>query len=104
MPLIAVGIAVVGGLSGVSASGAKPARARSTGHLYWSEPVTSRGPSGTGINTIWRANVNGSSVDKSFVTGLRIPGAVAVNSSHVYWSDEEAGTIGRARLDGTHVQ
>jgi hypothetical protein len=101
----AVGIALVGVLAVVPPSGATPARPRTANaHLYWSEPVTSRGPSGTGINNIWRAKVNGGSVDKSFVSGLQIPGAVAVSSSHVYWSDDEAGTIGRARTDGTHVQ
>jgi hypothetical protein len=29
---------------------------------------------------------------------------VAVSSRYIYWSDETAGTIGRARLDGTHVR
>ena len=29
--------------------------------------------------------------------------ALAVNSRYIYWTDETAGTIGRALLNGTHV-
>jgi virginiamycin B lyase len=96
---VAAALAVV-----VPGSDANPGPAGGFAHVYWSEPETSRGPSGTGIDSIWRASATGGSVDKNFVSGLQIPGAVAVNSSHLYWSDEESGTIGRARIDGTHVQ
>ena len=100
--VVAAGVLAGGGLAG-----ARPDRHGSSSpdtHLYWSEPETSRGPSGTGIDTIWRAGLNGSGIDRNFVSGLSIPGAVAVAGTHVYWSDDEAGTIGRATLDGTHVQ
>jgi hypothetical protein len=102
----AVALATGALLTAVGSAGARPARPRPSApatHIYWSEPETSRGPSGTGINTIWRANLGGSGVDRNFVHGLSVPGAVAVAGTHVYWSDDEAGTIGRANLDGSHV-
>jgi virginiamycin B lyase len=105
--MAAAALAVAGALVAVASAGATLARPRPSGpaaQLFWSEPATSRGPSGTGINTIWRANLSGSGINRNFVRGLSIPGAVAVAGTHVYWSDDEAGTIGRATLAGTHVQ
>jgi sugar lactone lactonase YvrE len=47
--------------------------------------------------------LNGGSVQKSFVADVAIPGAIALDSHHVYWTNTETGAIGRAALDGTHV-
>jgi virginiamycin B lyase len=99
----ALGAAISGVLMVGPMSAASSSRPRTPGHLYWSEPVSSRGPGGTGINKIWRANVNGTGVERNFVGRLQIPGAVATGASYVYWSDPEAGTIGRARTSGTHA-
>jgi hypothetical protein len=51
--------------------------------------------------TIGRANLDGTGVDDSFITGAAGPCGVAVNSSHVYWQNSGLQTIGRANLDGS---
>ena len=63
-------------------------------HLYWAN---------LSGNTIGRANVDGTGVNQSFITGATAPYGVAVDSNYVYWSNVNAGTIGRANLDGTGV-
>jgi hypothetical protein len=104
-------IAAIAAVTVVPASGAKSGsasigRANSSGaaHIYWSEPEAGKGPSGHGIDNIWRCNLNGTGVSRHFVTGLVVPGDVAVQDPYLYWLDSEASTIGRAQLDGTHVQ
>jgi hypothetical protein len=57
--------------------------------IYWSS-----------TNTIWAANLDGSS-PHAIVTGLTDPAGVAVDSSHLYWADSITGTINEASLDGT---
>jgi hypothetical protein len=65
-----------------------------TGHLYWAE---------TNDGAIGRANMDGSSPNSSFITGLNCqPSGIAVDTSHIYWADM-CGAVGRANLDGTHV-
>src|ERR671911_356892 len=59
--------------------------------VYWAN---------NGGGTIGRANLDGSGVDQSFITGAGEPVGVAVDGEHVYWT---AGTIGRANLDGSGV-
>ncbi|MHB8492317.1 MAG: NHL repeat-containing protein [Solirubrobacteraceae bacterium] len=77
--------------------------ATSSGHIYWTDPAAGRGPSGPGINAIGRADVNGTHVEKNLISVGDFPGAIAVDASHVYWTNSESGEIGRANLNGTHA-
>ena len=65
-------------------------------HIYWTNP------SG---NTIGRANLDGTSVDQSFInlSGIAGPDGVAVDGRHIYWTSERPGFVGRANLDGSGV-
>jgi virginiamycin B lyase len=71
--------------------------------VYW----TNRGhsdcfePNGS----IGRANLDGSLVDQSFITGADLPVGVAVNTTHIFWSNQGPcdNSVGRANLDGTEV-
>jgi virginiamycin B lyase len=51
-------------------------------------------------DTIGRANLDGTGDNPSFITGASGPQGVAVDGSHVYWTNV-TGAIGRANLDGT---
>jgi hypothetical protein len=62
------------------------------GHLYWAAG-----------DSIWEANLDGSS-SQAIVTGQHNPEGVAVNASHLYWTDSGDGTIWEANLDGTNPQ
>src|SRR5436309_15265364 len=60
--------------------------------------------SGEGSGTIGRANLDGTGVNQSFITGGKItPTGVAVDGAHVYWANYVGNTIGRADGDGTGV-
>ena len=64
-------------------------------HVYWANLVD---------GTIGRANLDGTGVNQSFITGAIVPCGVAVDGAHIYWANAGAGdTIGRANLDGTGV-
>ena len=73
-------------LTGTGALGAAP------GHLYWT----------TG-STINEANLNGSS-PQTLVSGQRGVEALAVDASHLYWTNTVNGTIDEASLDGSNPQ
>jgi hypothetical protein len=67
------------------------------GHVYWSTFVD---------GTIGRADLDGSALDQSFITGPavgEVPGAMAVDSQHIYWVSEVSNNsyIFRANLDGS---
>ena len=53
--------------------------------------------------TIGRANLDGTGVDQSFISGAGAARDVAVDAGHVYWTDFDAQTIGRANLDGSGI-
>jgi hypothetical protein len=78
--LLAIGLAV-----------AAPATAR----IYWANE--------TG-NSIGRANADGSGERLNFITGATAPRGVAIGGGYLYWAHggaaDDAGRIGRARLDG----
>lgn len=46
----------------------------------------------------------GEEANRSFITGAAQPADVAVNSTHVYWTNKETGYIGRATLAGGTVE
>jgi virginiamycin B lyase len=78
---------------------------RAGAFVYWANA----GPTFHGT-TIGRANLNGTAVNQSFITGANGPCGVAVDGTHIYWGNSalgagvpSAGTIGRANLNGTGV-
>jgi virginiamycin B lyase len=62
---------------------------RAEAFVYWANFET---------NTIARANLDGTGANQSFTTASE-PCGIAVDASHVYWSDFDA--LGRANLDGS---
>lgn len=63
------------------------------GHIYWAA---------TG-GTVGRANLDGTGVDPSFISGGNGVQGVAVDAGHIYWANTADRWIGRANLDGTGV-
>jgi Fibronectin type III domain/IPT/TIG domain len=56
----------------------------------------------TANGTIGRANLNGTSPNPAFIplSIQDVISGVAVDGTHLYWTDESTGNIGRASLDG----
>ena len=66
-------------------------------HIYWGHsPLVPR---------VGRADVDGQNVNQNFIAiiGPSEPVHVAVDSSHVYWTNFGTDTVGRADLDGQNV-
>ncbi len=70
---------------------------RADAYVYWTAPGTPSGP------TIGRANLDGTGMSQSFISGVGPPLAIAVDAGHIYWENHDTNTIGRANLDGTGV-
>src|SRR4029079_16465992 len=92
-------IKVAGGFpNGVAVDGA---------HIYWTVPdANTIGRDNThctapAATPIGRANIDGTGVNHSFITGAAGPEGLAVDSAHLYWTNGDSGTIGRANLDGS---
>ena len=68
--------------------------AQADAFIYWTS---------SNSNAIGRANLDGTGVNQSFITGASGPAGVAVDGQHVYWANNSNGPIGRANLDGTGV-
>jgi len=66
---------------------------RAEGDIYWANPAPY-------VDSIGRANLDGTGVDESFITAME-PSAIAVDSSHLYWGHEVL-SISRADLDGSN--
>jgi hypothetical protein len=65
-------------------------------------------PDGSGSGTaIGRANLDATEANENFLFGtgpsaqIDGPWGVAVNGTHIYWSDYNSDSISRANLDGT---
>ena len=71
-------------------------------YIYWMNNAESGKPV-----TIGRANVDGTGVNKRFITGVTTGCGIAVVRGHIYWTNggfvESRHAIGRANLDGTGV-
>jgi RHS repeat-associated protein len=67
--------------------------------IYWTNLNT---------GTIGRANLDGTGVNQSFITGLDAPSGIATDGTYLYWTygglNDTLGTggVGRALLDGTN--
>jgi virginiamycin B lyase len=77
--------------------------------VYWGSNPQVCGVGGCfSYGTIGHANLDGTGVNQSFINftnpyaGPGV-GGVAVDGSHVYWTNLTGGAIGRAKLDGTGV-
>ncbi|MDX6638300.1 MAG: hypothetical protein QOJ01_1811, partial [Solirubrobacterales bacterium] len=62
-------------------------------HLYW---LNCHG-------TIGRAGLGGQDPNQEFMTSRGSCGGIAVLGQSLYWSRPGKGAIGRAQVDGTHV-
>ena len=74
-------------------------------HIYWTDADTADLLEQTpNSDDIGRANLDGTDVDQTFITGANNPLGIAVRGGHIYWSNAtSSGGIGRANLGGTHV-
>jgi hypothetical protein len=61
------------------------------GHIYWSWQ-----------EGIGRANLDGSSPNKNFITGIEGISGVTVSGTHIYWTQGE--NVGRANVTGKEVE
>src|SRR6266849_2145773 len=68
------------------------AAASAEGFVYWTND---------GVNSIGRANLDGTSANQGFITGASRPVGVAVNGSSLFWSNNAANSFGIANLDGS---
>ena len=78
----------------VSAVCALALAAPASAYVYWTD---------WSDGTIGRANLDGTDVDQSFISGGAQPFGVTANAQRLYWSNNNTGTIGAAFLDGSAV-
>jgi hypothetical protein len=92
--LVGSALVLLGWSSSAVLGSAGVSRVRAAGgeYVYWANDT---------YNTIERSNLNGTRVDPTFIAGADSPFGVAVSNQYVYWTD--ASGIGRANLDGGHV-
>jgi virginiamycin B lyase len=67
------------------------------GYIYWANAYPTY--------AIGRARTDGTEVDQRFVTdGVKNPFGLAVDRSHIYWSNRGTRSISRASIDGSNPQ
>jgi hypothetical protein len=76
-------------------------------HVYWADPTldwtaNELGPIAA-TATIGGANLDGSGMGESAVTGVESPCGVAVDASHLYWANRRQDGLGRGNLDGSRL-
>jgi hypothetical protein len=65
---------------------------RAQAFVYWAD---------SWMNSIGRADSDGTNPDPSFITGTAGPIGIALDDSHIYWANLDSNSIGRANLDGS---
>ncbi|HZV25230.1 MAG TPA: DUF5050 domain-containing protein [Acidothermaceae bacterium] len=85
--LLAVSLAGTGVPAATAAGGAAP-------QIFYSDP---------GSNSIGGADLNGTGVDNTFITGASGLQEMTAVNGYLYWANGTAKTIGRASLNGTGV-
>jgi hypothetical protein len=79
---------------------------RAEAFIYWghAETLPCNGDEGC-THEIGRANLDGTGATQGFIDlGAALPGDVAVDPEHIYWTTPATGAIARANLDGTRVE
>ncbi len=75
-------------------------------YIYWANSEAPTSDVAVG-NSIGRANLDGTGVNQSFITGADYPCGLASDGIYLYWGNQGSNytgtTIGRAKLDGTGV-
>ena len=93
IPRTSPGHGVAGGPCGIAVAGK---------YIYWMNAAEGAMPVAIG-----RANLDGTGVDKRFITGVTPGCAITVVRGHIYWTNagfvESRYAIGRANVDGTGV-
>ena len=71
-------------------------------YIYWTS-WNSLGSKRDGqpVDTIGRANIDGTDVEPNFITGLTAPGLLSVVGDCIYWANTGTRSIGRAARDGS---
>lgn len=70
-------------------------------HVYWADRYQYYPEGVTGNYTIGRANLDGTGIDRTFITGLlNLPHGLAVDETSVYWTASDDDDIGHAPLTG----
>jgi len=88
----------------ISSAGPPGGIAINANHIYWTNDVGWDPSWPTYPDTISRANLDGTAVNQSFITGVSNGGGgIAVNADHIYWTNYGLDAIGRANLDGSGV-
>jgi hypothetical protein len=63
-------------------------------YIFWSDTTS----------TIGRASVDGTGIDRNFVTGAKSPDLMDAYGKFLYWSNQQGSAIGRASLAGAFVK
>jgi virginiamycin B lyase len=96
------GLAIPRSTSPISTGGGPCGIAVAGKYIYWTNTVEGGTPVAIG-----RANLDGTGVNKRFITGVTPGCGIVVVGGHIYWTNggfvESRYAIGRANLDGTGV-